>query len=203
MLGITLSSEQIRQAPPDVRQWIEREVIASLGLQIAPSAEKPQGEHLASCDASEVAAILTQIQNVLPAVNVFFEFGRPGTPVPQAHLVAFRLLDIADHARLPDVKQVIGCINLINEALGKVNGDASGSFCGFDREGHCFITVETQQNIHRLWQTVVGNGAVRPEPTAALAAEADGGTIPPTVVRGPVSAHLGNSLDAAEFAPQP
>src|SRR6266568_8114341 len=69
MIGITLNSEQIRQAPPDVRQWIEREVIASLGLQIRPAADKPHGEHLASCNAEELAAILAQIQGVLPAVN--------------------------------------------------------------------------------------------------------------------------------------
>ncbi len=32
MIGITLTTDQIRNAPPDVRRWIEHEVIASLGL---------------------------------------------------------------------------------------------------------------------------------------------------------------------------
>ncbi|MFZ2156148.1 MAG: hypothetical protein WAV72_08525 [Bradyrhizobium sp.] len=41
MVGITLSSEQIRTAPAEVRRWIEREVMTSLGLQ-APARE-PNG----------------------------------------------------------------------------------------------------------------------------------------------------------------
>jgi hypothetical protein len=32
MIGITLTTDQIRAAPADVRQWIEHQVIASLGL---------------------------------------------------------------------------------------------------------------------------------------------------------------------------
>jgi hypothetical protein len=157
MVGITLNSEQIRQAPPIVRQWIEREVITSLGLQIRPAADKPQSEHLASCSADEVAAILAQIHGVLPAVNVFFEFGRQGAVVPQSRVEAFRLLDIAHHTRLQNVPQVIACLNIINEALGNVRGDASASFCGFDRDGHCFIALETQQNILHLWQSLIAN----------------------------------------------
>jgi hypothetical protein len=183
MVGITLNAEQIRQAPADVRQWIEREVIASLGLQVRPAADKPQSEHLASCSAEEVAAILAQIQGVLPAVNVFFEFGRQGAVVPQSRVEAYRLLDVAHHTRLPDVAQVIACIDLINEALGRARGDASASFCGFDRDGHCFIAVETQQNILHLWQAVVAGqrlatgpeDVARPAAPGAAAAAANGG----------------------------
>jgi hypothetical protein len=158
MIGITLNSEQIRQAPPDVRQWIEREVIASLGLQIRPAADRPpHGEHLASCDAEEVVAVLAQIKGVLPAVNVLFEFGRQGAAIAQSRVEAFRLIDIAHHTRLQNVAQVIACIDIINQALGRVRDDPTVSLCGFDREGHCFIALETQQNILRLWQTVIAN----------------------------------------------
>lgn len=38
MVGITLSAEQIRSAPPEVRRWLEKEVLVSFGLQ-APAAE--------------------------------------------------------------------------------------------------------------------------------------------------------------------
>ncbi|WP_296516770.1 hypothetical protein [Rhodopseudomonas sp.] len=205
MIGITLNSEQIRQAPQEVRQWIEREVIASLGLQIQPAAE-PQSEHLASCSADEVAAILAQIQGVLPAVNVFFEFGRAGLAVPQAQLAAFRLLDIAHHTRLQDAKQVIACINMINEALGRVRGDPRASFCGFDREGHCFVAVETQLNIRRLWQSVIAAPSPGPGPEAEATVPGLGAaTTPaaPSVVSGPVGAHLGNSLERSDSGAQP
>jgi hypothetical protein len=157
MVGITLNAEQIRQAPADVRQWIERQVVASLGLQMVTANEKPHAEHLASCSAGEVAAILSEIEGVLPAVNVFFEFGRPGVMVPQSRVEAYRLLDIAHHVRLPDVAAVLSCIDLINRALARACGDETASFCGFDRDGHCFIATETQQNILRLWQAVIAN----------------------------------------------
>lgn len=156
MIGITLSSEQIRSAPVEVRRWIEREVMTSLGLQAAP-AESKHGEHLAACSEEQAAAILSQIQGVMPAVNVFFEFGRQGAIFGQSNIEAFRLLDIAHHTRLPDVAQVVACLDLINQAFGRACGDATAKFCGFDRDGHCFIAAETQQNILRLWQKVIAS----------------------------------------------
>ena len=50
MVGITLTPEQLRSAPLDVRRWIERELAASLGLRPgAVSAAQPQPEHLVAC----------------------------------------------------------------------------------------------------------------------------------------------------------
>jgi hypothetical protein len=122
-----------------------------------PANVEPRQEHLASCSADEVAAILSQIQGVLPAVNVFFEFGRQGITIPQSRVEAFRLIDIANHARLPNVAQVMACLDIINEALGRIRGDDRVTFCAFDQEGHCFVALETQQNILHLWQNVVAN----------------------------------------------
>ena len=34
MIGITLTTDQIRNAPAEVRQWIEHEVIASSGWRL-------------------------------------------------------------------------------------------------------------------------------------------------------------------------
>lgn len=158
MIGITLSSEQIRNAPVEVRRWIEREVTTSLGLLASQAnGANSHGEHLAVCSEEDAAAVLSQIQGVLPAVNVFFEFGRQGAIFGQPNIEAFRLIDIAHHTRLPDVAQVAACLDLINQAFGRVTGDASAKFCGFDREGRCFIAMETQQNILRLWQKVIAS----------------------------------------------
>jgi len=99
MIGITLSSEQIRTAPAEVRRWIEAEVSASLGLPAPAVAKKPQQGQLAACSAEEVAAILAQVQGVLPVVNVLFEFGRRGAVIGPSRVEAFRLLDIAQHTR--------------------------------------------------------------------------------------------------------
>ena len=158
MIGITLSSEQIRNAPADVRRWIEREVMTSMSQHAAAeNGSEPHGEHLAACSEQDVAAILSQIQGVLPAVNVLFEFGRQGATFGQSNIEAFRLLDIAHHARLQNVGQVISCLDMINQALGRVCDDADAKFCGFDREGHCFITLETQQNILKVWRSVIAS----------------------------------------------
>ena len=68
MIGITLTSDQIRGAPREVRQWIEREVIAALGLSpvlaaAASSPPKPPAEtaHLVASSMKEAAAVLSQI----------------------------------------------------------------------------------------------------------------------------------------------
>jgi hypothetical protein len=190
MIGTTLTSEQIRSAPPEVRRWIEREVITSFGQQPQPAEDsKPNGEHLAACSIEEAAAILSQIQGVLPAVNVFFELGRQGAIFGQPNIEAFRLLDIAHHTRLPDVTQVVACLNIISEAFGRVCADATARLCGLDSEGRCFIALQTQQNILRLWQQVVANQqltsqgeselAAAPQPGGAIAGNEAPVTSPP------------------------
>jgi hypothetical protein len=171
MVGITFTSEQIRNAPTEVRRWIEREVMTSLGLQQPPAdGGKPHGEHLAVCSAEQARTVLAQIQGVLPVVNVFFELGRQGAIFGQPNIEAYRLLDIAHHTRLPDVTQVVACLDIINQAFGNARGDATAKFCGIDREGHCFIPMETQQNILRLWQNVIARQQIVLEDEEAPAA---------------------------------
>lgn len=161
MIGITLTTDQIRNAPPEVRRWIEHEVIASLGIAAdAPATPSPtptQATHLVACSAEEAAGILTQIQGMMPAVNVFFEFGRPGISFGQPAVMAFRLIDILHHTRLENIGQVMACLDLINQALSQVRRDPSARFCGFDNEGHCLIAPETQASIASLWQNVIAN----------------------------------------------
>lgn len=161
MIGITLTTDQICNAPPEVRRWIEHEVIASLGIAAdAPATPSPtpaQTTHLVACNAEEAAGILTQIQGMMPAVNVFFEFGRPGISFGQPAVMAFRLIDILHHTRLSNVGQVMACLDLINQALAQVRHDPTARFCGFDNEGHCLIAPQTQASIASLWQTVIAN----------------------------------------------
>ena len=157
MIGITLTTDQIRNAPAEVRRWIEHEVIASLGLAAdAPAAaEHPQAAHLHACTAEDAAAVLADIKGLMPAFNVFFEFARPGISYGQPPVMAFRLIDILYHTRLQDIGQVIECLEAINEALARVRKDASAKFCGFDNQGHCLIRPETQQSVAALWQSIL------------------------------------------------
>ena len=156
MIGITLTADQIRNAPAPVRQWIEQQVRASLGpTPQAPSAMPPQAAHLDACSVEDVAGILDHIRGLFPAVNVLFKLGRPGITYGPSTVMAFRLIDILHHTRLEDVGQVMTCLEMINEALTVVKGDASARFCGFDNEGHCLIAPQTQASIATLWQSML------------------------------------------------
>ena len=180
MIGITLSSDQIRAAPPEVRRWIERQLATSLGLQIAGPDGQGAIDQLAICSVEELGAMLTLIQGVFPAVNVLFELDREGVTVAQGRLQAYRLIDILHHVRLQAVDQVVSCLNLINEALCRVRGTADAAFYGLDHNGYCFVAVQTQKNISRLWRDVIGNRQIAGagEPSTALRANTPG-PLPP------------------------
>ncbi len=156
MLGITLTLDQIRNAPPPVRQWIENEVSTAFGLSRpeAAAAAPPPEAHMVTCSLEDAEAIFARIQNVLPAVNVFFEFGRPTMSYGDPPMMIYRLLDLMYHARLHDVGQVVTCLQMIDEVLVNLRHDSSARFCGFDNEGHCFIPTQTQASIAALWQKI-------------------------------------------------
>ncbi len=128
MVGITLTPEQLRSAPLDVRRWIERELAASLGLRPGEvSAAQPQPEHLVACTLEEAAAVLSLIQGMFPVVNVFFELGRQGASVGSEGLEAFRLADILRHTRLQNMSQVTAFLDIINQAVRRVRADPAAT----------------------------------------------------------------------------
>ncbi|WP_316214442.1 hypothetical protein [Bradyrhizobium sp. SZCCHNR2035] len=158
MIGITLTADQIRSAPPEVRRWIEHQVLAGLGLaaDAPPQPTLPmQSAHLVALSTDDAAKVLSQIEGMLPAVNVFFEFARPGVSLGQPPVMMVRLIDILHHTRLQNIGQVMACLEVINRALAEVRHDPSVRFCGFDNEGHCLIAPETQRAIASVWQTVI------------------------------------------------
>lgn len=181
MIGITLTSEQIRRAPPEVRRWIEHEIATSLGLQMQAADSQQHTAQLAACSREELAAVLSLIQGVFPAVNVFFELGRKGASYAQDRLEAYRISDVQHHTRLQTPEQVISCLNLINEALHRTRGSDSASFSGTDGD-YCFVATETQQNIRRLWFDLVGRGEM-----AAAPADTTSGNGPTLTESGPTS----------------
>ncbi|HVW69068.1 MAG TPA: hypothetical protein VHB68_08830 [Steroidobacteraceae bacterium] len=171
MIGITFSSEQIRKAPAEVRRWIEQEVTTSLGLEAQAGDSRRQIGQLASCSQGELAALLSLIQGVFPAVNVFFELGRKGTGFAEDRLEAYRLSDIQHHTRLQSCEQVLSCLNFINESFHRVRGTTGVSLCGSDGD-YCFVATETQQNIRRLWVELVGHGEIAAEPGEPVSGDA-------------------------------
>lgn len=94
--GITLSCEQIRNAPVEIRRWIEHELATSLGFQVQACDSQPQFPQPVGCSHDELVGVLSGIQGVFPAVNVFFELGRKGISFAQDRLEAYRLSETSN-----------------------------------------------------------------------------------------------------------
>jgi hypothetical protein len=179
MFGITLTPEQIRTAPVEVRRWLEHELAKSLGLQpYEPPAAQVKREHLVACTFEEATAVLSLIQGMFPVVNVFFELGRQGISFGQERLEALRLADILHHTRLQNIDQVIACLDVINEAFRRVTGDTAASLYALDERGDCLIATQTQESVLRVWQHAIANQGIIGAPDGA-----DAGVFPTSATR--------------------
>lgn len=163
MVGITLAPEQIRAAPPEVRHWLEQQVAQMLGLQRAtePVAVPPR---LVACTPEQAGAILAQIQGMLPVVAVFFELGHEQGSILSDGLRAFRLVDLARHARLPAVEAVLEALAVIDAALQRAIGNPEATLYALDSQGHCFVAEATSRSILSLWQGMVMGGRFESRP---------------------------------------
>jgi len=172
MVGLTLSAEQIRSAPQEVRRWLEQEIMRTLGLQpgheFAAQAATPP---LVGCNVEEAREILSLVQNMLPVVSVFFELGREANSIPVRAMRAFRLGDIQRGSRLHTPQQVIECLDVLSQALRQVKGDADAAFYGLDNQGHCLVAESTMRSILRLWQEIVAQHALQAGEQPAAAAD--------------------------------
>ncbi len=156
MIGITLSADQVRTAPPDVRRWLQQELGTALGL-VALDHPDPEAlaNRLVGCNPDEAAAMLELVQGMLPVVNVFFELGREAISAPVHGLRAFRLTDLARNTRLSTPEQVLECLDVLTTALRRVRGDAEALFYLVDGQGHCLIAEPTMRGILHVWQEIV------------------------------------------------
>jgi hypothetical protein len=201
MVGITLSPERIRNAPREVRQWLEQEVLASFGWQLP--AARPSSAAPVACSVDEVSRILASIRETIPVVNVFFELGHAGVGEAAGGLVAFRMADICRHARLQDLRQVEACLQIINEALCRVRNDAAAVFYGLDDRGYCFIAEQTQHSIAALWTELAASrepgdaGWVSGKPAVTFS-PLDQGRAPWTARAQPVGRSLTGSLSTRD-----
>jgi hypothetical protein len=168
MVGLTLSAEQIRNAPAEVRRWLEQELLAALGLQ--PPSSEPNAPQLVACSSEEAGHVLSRIQGMIPVVNVFFELGREGARTDIEGVEAFRLEDILRHTRLQTLEQVVACLDSISEAVGQVRGDPEATFYRLDGRGYCFVAERTQRSIARIWQEMIAAGNLPPLAFSADAA---------------------------------
>jgi hypothetical protein len=172
---MTGTVEEIRAAPPEVRRWLEQEVIRALGTH--PSQEhtaEPARPTLIGCNVEEARDILSLVQGVLPVVSVFFELGREAAGLPVHGMRAFAIPDLQRHARLHVPAQVIECLDMLNDALRRVRGDAEAAFYVLDNLGRCQIAEATMHSILRLWHEIVAQQALQsPSPDASAESKAE------------------------------
>ena len=161
MAGITLTVEEIRAAPPEVRRWLEQEVVRVLGMHPLQEHPPPATPQLVGCNVEEVRDMLSLVQGVLPVVSVFFELGREAAGAPVHGMRAFAIADIQRHSRLHAPAQVIECLDVLTDALRRVRGDADASFYALDNMGRCLIAEATMHSILRLWQEIVAQQALQ------------------------------------------
>jgi hypothetical protein len=189
MTSFTFSIEQVRSAPPEVRRWVEHEIMAALAA-LNKSEHDPSQIHaaaLAACMPQEAAQLFEMIKNSFLLSEVFFELARD---MPNSHGSApFHPLSVADilrHTRLSDGDRLVDCFTAINQAFQTIRNDPEATLFGFDQQGHMFIHQTTHDSIRQLWEQLFAARA----PIASGLAPA--GFTPP---------HLGPSEDIAQHPP--
>lgn len=157
MAGITLSADEIKAAPPEVRRWLEHEVLRALGVApAAPAAPHP----LVGCNAEEARDMLALVQRMPPVVRVLWELAREGASVAVHGMRAFRIADIQRHVALAEPQQVIECLDVLTSALRRIRGDLDAAFYAVDDQGHCLVAEATMRSIIRLWQEIMARGEI-------------------------------------------
>jgi hypothetical protein len=175
MVGIVLSAEQVKAAPPAVRQWLEQQMAADLWpaeAETPAEAAAPESPvefdtgRIAACTLPEAIAIFERIRHDGLACRVFLEFGQE--PVAALHASSLYALDIADivrHTGITSGNQLVACLNLINSALQVVRGDPSATLFAFDRDGRCYVRELTHRALHLMRRDLLAP-RVPPQPLA-------------------------------------
>lgn len=164
MVGITLSPEQVRAAPPEVRRWLEQQIAESLGFSRPAASLQPPPKHLIACDAEPLRAILQAFHNVLPVASVFFELAREPAMISPQGLRVLHLDDMTRHCRLQSPAQVVACLDAINRALQSVLRDPEAVLTVVDSNEHVLVPDVTARSIHALWEEAVRPHAAAPAP---------------------------------------
>jgi hypothetical protein len=189
MTSFTFSIDQVRSAPPEVRRWIEREVMATIATlnKSEHDASQVHAAALAACMPQEAAQLFEMIKDNFLLSHVFFELARdlPNSRGP-APLHPLSVADILRHTRLSDGDRLVDCFTAINQGFQSIRNDPKATLFGFDQQGHVFIHQTTHDSIRQLWEQLFAAHA----PLAGGPGLA-GFTLP----------HLGPSEDIAQHPP--
>ena len=190
MISFAFTVDQIRSAPPDVRRWIEAEIISALRDAATPQPEPAHSSEFAVCTPDEALAVFEFIQKDFAAAQVFLEFGRePPLSNSPRPLHAFAIGEFKRKLRLSD-DRLADCFATINRVLMRFRNDPEAVVLGFDSSNHVYIHETTHASIRALWETLAGMAPnAQPIPTRPATAF---GFVPPQVGPSePVAPHQG------------
>ncbi|HEY5225997.1 MAG TPA: hypothetical protein VIJ06_04320 [Methylovirgula sp.] len=177
MVGFTFSAKQIKAAPPEVRRWMETEIVKALTSDPAAAGEMPSRDSAERLQTALAAGTSTEMQETFQRVSsnsiisrVFFELARDtrfsGNATP-FHVVT--LVDVMRHLHLVEAQQVLTCLDAINQAFQQVRRDPHASLFALDEAGHIYLHDLTYHGIRQVWQQLV---MAHPWPGSGHAAKA-------------------------------
>lgn len=195
MVGFTFSAEQIKTAPPEVRRWMETEIVKALtgGPATAGDAPSPEAAErlqtaLAAGTGAEMQDTFKRISSNSIIARVFFELARDtrfsGNATP-FHVVT--LVDVMRHLQLVEAQQVLTCLDAINQAFQQVRRDPHASLFALDEAGNIYLHDLTYHGIRQVWQQLV---TAHPWPVSGHLAEAPAAKAPVASADSPISSAI-------------
>ncbi len=210
MVSFTFSAKQVKAAPPDVRRWMETEIVRALTSGPAPTGEAPSRESAESLERALAAGTAAEMQETFNRISgnsiiarVFFELARDTSFAGGAtpfHVV--NLVDVMRHLQLVEAQQVLTCLDVINQAFQQIRRDPQASLFALDDDGHIYLHDLTYHGIKEVWQQLVtahpwpatGHMAQAPITAAGLTGAASPAPQPEAPMR-PEHAFAGTSND--------
>ena len=209
MVSFTFSAEQVKMAPPEVRRWMENEIVKALSgapqsaaaqsfvsQPVEDTTQSLEGA-LAAGNAEELQETFKRISGNSIVARVFFELARDTAfaPVPTPFHVV-NLGDVMRHLQLADAEQLFTCLDVINQAFQQIRSDPEASLFAFDDRGHIYLHNMTYRGIRQVWQQLV---TAHPWPATGHMAAAPSFKAAPSGVR-PVSANAEQTFVRPEHA---
>ena len=160
MVGIVLSEEQIKSAPPEVRRWLAAVVEGTLqaghNLAYDRGGFRYAEDDLAICDPQEVLQIFSALRSDATACQIFFRLGQDNydreagrhTPIPVAN-------DELMAGSVISAERLEQCLAEANRCLRSVRNNPRATLFVRDPAGRVVLHERTQWNIHTLLQHLV------------------------------------------------
>ena len=165
-ITLTITPEQVKSAPREVRQWLFRLLGAEdpASFVVERNGFRYTEDNLAICSEAEIAAIYDRICHDRIAAQILFQFGcnsyDPATGAVHAHRV--HVGDLLRYTELRSGTRLDGYLDLITDALRAERGDRAARFFEHDRHDAYWVHELTQTAIHRLWERLAKPAALLP-----------------------------------------